>query len=69
MGQIEEAGPLPDCPVLVEDPAVLERHEPPAELDQLGAQRTVSLYERRFVQLVVDEAGHFSLGRLPVGRR
>ena len=47
--EVEEAGALADGPVLLEDPRVLERHEPPAELDELRAERAVALDDRRDV--------------------
>ena len=45
--QVEQAGPLPDRPVLLEDPAVLDRHQPAGEVDQPRAERAVRVDERR----------------------
>ena len=34
--QVEQAGPFPDRPMLLEDAPVLDRHQPAAELDELA---------------------------------
>ena len=56
--QVEEAGPLADGAVLLEDAGVLERHQPAAELDELRAERHVSIVERRLVDPGIDRVGH-----------
>ncbi len=51
VGQIEQAGPLADGPVLLEDAGVLERHLPAAERGQLRPGRLVPPDQRRGVDL------------------
>ena len=60
MTQVEQAGTLADRAMLVEDPAVLQRHEPATELDELRTQRSVPVDERRLVDVVVDQVGHLN---------
>ena len=48
--QVEQAGPLADRAVLLEDPGVLDGHQPAAELDQPRAERRVAVAERRLVE-------------------
>ena len=44
--QVEQAGPFADRPMLVEDPAVLDRHQPATELDELGVERPMDVGQR-----------------------
>ncbi len=46
MGNIEEAGIAPDSEVLIDNAAVLDRHEPVAKFDHLRAEAKVFLVER-----------------------
>ena len=48
--QVEQAGPLADRPVLLEDPGVLHGHQPAAELDELRAERAVHVGQGGLVQ-------------------
>jgi hypothetical protein len=45
MAHIEEPDMGTDCMVLVHDPAVLDRHLPPGEIDKFGAACTMLLDE------------------------
>ena len=47
---VEEADPLADGPVLLEDAGVLDRHLPAAEVDQLRAELAVQVVEGRAAQ-------------------
>ena len=50
--QVEQARPLPDRPMLVEDARVLDGHEPAAELDEPRAERAMDVDQRRLVELL-----------------
>ena len=50
--EVEEAGPLADRPVLVEDAGVLDRHEPAAKPDQPCAEGPMDVDQRRFVEVL-----------------
>ena len=47
VGQIEQPGRRSDRPVLLDDPRVLDRHQPARELDDLRAQALVAVEQRR----------------------
>ena len=56
--QVEQACRRPDGTVLRDDPAVLEWHEPAAELDELGSERLVAVDERGDVRRLLEDVGH-----------
>ena len=58
MRQVEQARPLADRPVLLEDPAVLDGHEPAGEVDEPGAECAVALDQRGDLDRIVDDVGH-----------
>ena len=67
--QVEQPDPLADGPVLLDDRAVLNRHEPAAELDQPGAELAVLVAQGRDVDLRLEGVGHeaASAEAAPVG--
>jgi hypothetical protein len=66
--QVEQRGALPDRLVLLQDPGVLDRHEPAAELDEACARRAMDLDERGLVELLARDrlrgAGGLGHGRV-----
>ena len=56
--EIEQAGSFANRPVLIEDAAVLDRHEPAAEFDQPRPERDVPVVERRLVIRRLGLIGH-----------
>ena len=60
--QVEQACPFADRAVLLEDPAVLDRHEPAAELDQPRAKLCVPVGKRRLLDRRVDVHASASAG-------
>ena len=59
--QVEQADALADGSVLLEDRAVLDGHQPAAELDQPRAEVAVDLGQRRLVDGRLDGLGHGSV--------
>ncbi len=56
--QVEQPDPLADGPVLVDDRAVLDGHQPAAELDEPGAEVAVDVGQRGEVDLRLEPVGH-----------
>ncbi len=56
--QVEQPDPLADGPVLLDDRAVLDGHQPATELDQPGAELAVGVGQGRDVDRRLERVGH-----------